>query len=123
MNAGRALGLLLVLLAAGARADPDPWFGADKAAHFGVSGALALAGYTAATSFSDSPRVRLGYGASVALLAGIGKELWDYSGYGDPSWKDFTWDLIGAAVGLGICWAIDSFVVPIFSRPHPAPAP
>ena len=114
----RTIAIGLILVASAARG--DSWLGADKALHFGFSGALAIGGYTAATSFSDSPGVRVAYGASVALLAGIGKELWDASGYGDPSWRDLTWDVIGTAVGVAICWAIDRFVVPIFSRPSAA---
>ncbi len=102
-----AAALALVLAATTVRADPDPWFGSDKALHFGFSSGLAIAGYGAATTFSDSPVVRVAYGASVALLAGIGKELWDASGNGNASLKDFTWDVLGTAVGVTICWAID----------------
>ncbi len=107
--------LSLVLGAAEARA--DSWVSEDKALHFGFSGAIAIGGYGAATSFSESLPARVGFAASVSLLSGIGKELWDASGgNGDPSWKDLTWDVLGAAVGVAICWAIDRFVVPIFAR-------
>lgn len=58
------------------------------------------------------------YGASVALLAGIGKELWDASGNGNASLKDLTWDVLGTAVGVVICWAIDR----IFFEPARLPA-
>lgn len=105
-----------------AHADPDPWLGQDKALHFGFSSVLAIGGYTAATVFSDSPKVRLAYGGSVALLAGIGKELYDFGGHGTPSWKDLTWDVVGAAVGLAISWAVDTFVAPRFA-PRRATAP
>ncbi|MBS1149680.1 MAG: putative lipoprotein [Myxococcaceae bacterium] len=106
----RGAAIALLLAATTARADPDPWFGSDKALHFGFSSALAIAGYGAATTFSPSPKVRAAYGASVALLAGIGKELWDASGPGGASAKDLTWDLLGTAVGVAICWVLDELV-------------
>ena len=106
---GAAIALLLVTTTARA-ADPDPWFGTDKAIHFGFSAGLAIGGYHVAMTFSESPKVRLAYGASVALLAGIGKELWDASGNGNPSWKDLTWDVLGTAVGLAICLFIDQVI-------------
>ncbi len=112
----------LLLIAGLAHADPDPWLGEDKALHFGLSSVLAIGGYTAATSFSASPTVRLAYGGSVALLAGVGKELWDASGHGTPSWKDLTWDVVGAVAGLAISWAVDTFVAPLFA-PRKATAP
>lgn len=38
----------------------------------------------------------------VALAAGIGKELWDKTHNGVPSWSDVLWDIVGAAVGAVI---------------------
>ena len=110
----RAAAIAVVLAVTAARADPDPWFGADKAAHFGFSAALAIGGYGISSTFLQEPKARLGYGAAVALLAGIGKELWDVR----PSLKDLTWDVLGTAVGLAICWAIDE----LFFRPAARPA-
>ena len=46
-------------------------------------------------------------GASLALAAGAAKEGLDATGSGDPSWKDFTWDAIGAAVGVGLSLLVD----------------
>ena len=40
-------------------------------------------------------------GGLVALLVGIGKELWDIR-YGVPSWKDVLYDFIGAVIGASI---------------------
>ncbi len=104
-----------LLLAPAARADDD-WVGADKALHFSVSAALAGGGYAAAAAWSDAGVDRLATGASVSLLAGIGKELWDVTGHGQGSLKDLTWDLLGAVVGLALSWAIDTYLVPLFSR-------
>lgn len=37
---------------------------------------------------------------SIAILAGIGKELWDREHGGVPSWNDLFWDVIGVIVGV-----------------------
>ncbi len=109
---------VVLLVAATANADPDRWLGSDKAIHFAFSSGLAIGGYAAAATFSDSRTVRVGYGASVALLAGIGKELWDASGNGNASIKDLTWDVLGTMVGLALCWVVDA----LFFEPGDAPA-
>jgi putative lipoprotein len=49
----------------------------------------------------------LAIGAGVSLGAGAGKEAWDATGHGDPSWGDFAWDVAGTATGLAVTWAID----------------
>jgi putative lipoprotein len=92
-------------------ADDDPWFGADKAAHFGVSAALAAGTYGASAGLLELPRstsLILGAGASAA--AGIAKEGLDLAGFGDPSWKDLAWDGIGIVVGLALAWTVDILV-------------
>jgi len=88
-------------------ADPDPWWGKDKALHFGVSTAIAGAGYGLSSLGTPDIRVRIAFGAGAGILAGAAKELLDLSGTGDPSWKDFTWDVIGTFVGVGIAVSID----------------
>ena len=85
----------------------DPWFGPDKALHFALSGAIAGAGYGTTAVFSESIPTRIAFGAGLAVTAGAGKELLDLAGYGDPSWKDFAWDLAGTAVGVGIAFTFD----------------
>jgi len=112
----RALGPVLAaaLLTASAPAlavpptvDPDPWLGKDKALHFGVSAAITGAGYGFSALGTDDIRIRIAFGAGAGILAGAAKELLDLAGLGTPSWKDFTWDLIGTAVGVGISVSID----------------
>lgn len=108
----RALFLVTLLLGGHARAaDPDPWLGPDKALHFGVSAAITGAAYGVTAAFTDDVRWRLGVATGVGLAAGIGKELLDLAGLGDPSWKDLTWDVFGVATGLVLSWLIDAFVV------------
>ena len=111
---GLGLALVLCALSVSARGqDADPWLGPDKALHFGLSAAIASGGYAASALFVDRPELRLAIGAGLALTAGAAKELWDLAGHGAPSWKDFTWDVIGAAVGALVSYALDRWV---FSR-------
>ena len=113
-----ARGLLRAAAVAGAlllgqraeAADPDPWFGRDKALHVSVSAGLAAGGYGVAASQTDDRRWRFLTGAGVALGAGVGKEVLDHYGFGDASWRDLTWDVIGTATGLGVAWVIDRLI-------------
>jgi len=98
--------LVLIGLPKTARAE-DEWFGSDKALHFGVSVALSGGGYAAASLVWDKKWERATAGAAFSLTLGAGKELYDLSGHGDASWKDFTWDVIGTAVGTGIALLVD----------------
>jgi putative lipoprotein len=97
-----------MLVAPGARAaDPDPWFGRDKALHFGASALLASGGYGAAALVTDDRRARLVVGGSFAFSLGVAKELWDLAGHGDASWRDLTWDAVGTVTGLAVAAALD----------------
>lgn len=104
-----AAGALVFSRSADARADdPDPWLGRDKALHFGASAVLAGGGYAAGTALFDERWKAFALGGGVAIAAGAAKEGLDATGLGDPSWKDFTWDVVGTVVGLGIAYAIDA---------------
>lgn len=100
-------------------ADPDPWFGRDKVFHFGASAVIAAETYGITAAFSDTRAVRLAVGGGVALAAGTAKELYDLAGYGDPSWRDFTWDVIGTVAGLALAYGIDLAVAGVDAK-HPA---
>jgi len=91
-------------------ADPDPWFGPDKALHFGVSAGLAGGGYALSALVLERPWQRAITGAGFSLTLGAAKELYDLSGHGDASWKDFTWDVAGTAVGIGIALLVDAAI-------------
>jgi len=94
--------------------DPDPWLGRDKMLHFGVSAALAAGGYAAGSLAWDGTGERLAAGAGFSLALGAAKELADMAGYGDPSWRDFAWDVVGTGAGLLLAWSVDE----LFFRPH-----
>jgi putative lipoprotein len=118
------LGASALLSPGPARAqDRDPWFGRDKALHFGASALLAGGGYAGAALATDDTRVRLAVGGGLALSAGVAKELWDLSGHGDPSWRDLTWDVVGTATGLAVAVAIDWAVGRLTSRRAHATVP
>ena len=97
---------LVTLTSASARAE-DSWWGADKALHFGATASIAGGGYALGALAWDGYAPRIALGTGLGLGAGIGKEVLDAAGLGDPSWKDLTWDLIGTAVGVGISVSID----------------
>jgi uncharacterized protein YfiM (DUF2279 family) len=80
----------------------DRWFARDKAQHFFMAafiqssafGALRAAGLTRNASL---------VGATVATSAvSVGKELWDRTHHGDPSFKDLTWDAAGMAAATAL---------------------
>ena len=91
-----ALPVLLVLLAGSAQAcghSRDDWSGTDKAAHFGVSFALGVAG----SRLSDDTWTAFG----LALLPGLAKEVYDaQQDCNRFSWKDMGWNAAGAYVGV-----------------------
>ena len=88
------------------RGDPDPWWGPDKALHFGATATLAACGYAGGAIIFDDYLRSAALGSGIALGAGIAKEMLDLAGLGHPSWKDFTWDVIGAAAGIGVALSI-----------------
>jgi putative lipoprotein len=101
----------LVAASGHARAGEDRWLGRDKGLHFAASAVIAAGGYAASTPWIERPAGRAAVGASLALTAGAGKEIWDATaGAGDPSWKDFAWDAIGTAVGVGVALLVDRAV-------------
>ncbi len=102
--------------------DPDPWFGRDKALHFGVSAGITGAAYGLTSLVSDDIRVRIAFGAGAGIVAVAANELLDLTGLVDPSWKDFTWDVIGTAIGVGIAITIDLAVRGVHPQHQPAPA-
>lgn len=104
--------LLLLTWAGSARADvdPDPWWGKDKALHFGLSAAIAGGSYGAGRAIFDRRLDAAIFGGGVAVGVGAAKEGVDALGYGDPSWKDFTWDVAGTIVGLAIALGVDLLI-------------
>jgi uncharacterized protein YfiM (DUF2279 family) len=107
---GAALALALLLPAAPAAAR-DAWLGKDKALHVGATFALASAAYAAAAPLRAVPVVRLGTAATLAMTAGIAKEMRDRATHGDASLRDLTWDAAGTATGLLVAWLIDRYLL------------
>jgi putative lipoprotein len=95
----------------GPAAAGDDWFGRDKALHFGATFAISTAGYAGTSALSREPILRLGVGATLAMGAGIAKEMYDRTSGGDPSLRDLTWDAIGTATGLLTAWLVDRYLL------------
>jgi putative lipoprotein len=88
-------------------ADPDPWLGRDKAYHFLACAGISALTYGVAALGTPDIRLRVVFGAGAGIGAGAAKELLDLAGFGDPSWKDFAWDVIGTVIGMGIAVSVD----------------
>ena len=100
-----------------AKVDPDPWFGRDKAMHFGACAGISMVSYGLTALASNDVRMRFIFGAGAGIAAGGGKELLDMTGSGDPSWRDFAWDVAGTVVGVGIAITIDLAVRGFHAKP------
>ena len=115
MRRPRVACALALLLCAGAarvaraqgQGNDDDWLGRDKAGHFVASVAGAAGGHGPGAVGWGGPGGGARGGASLALAAGIGKELYDLGGHGDPSLRDLTWDVAGTLTGVALAWAID----------------
>jgi putative lipoprotein len=110
--AGSLVAVTLTVLVAppAVAAESDPWLGRDKALHFAASFTLAGAGHAGAALVSERMPVRVATGASLALGAGIAKEVYDRTSGGDASWRDLTWDVMGTATGMVVAWLLDRYV-------------
>lgn len=85
----------------------DSWTGKDKAEHFVSSAVLAAAGsaYGKHQGWNDARSRSFGLLFSIGL--GAGKEFYDSREAGTGwSWKDFAWDVTGAAAGYGAYQAL-----------------
>lgn len=105
-----AASLFALPAAAGAQPSPDPdrWFGTDKALHLTAGFGSASVGYALAVATFDDRWAAVALGSSLALSLGAAKEGLDAAGMGTPSWKDFVWTAVGAALGLGVSVTFDA---------------
>lgn len=103
----RKLVLLMVLCCTGCtHMANDSWTGKDKAEHFVSSAVLSAAG----SAYGDKQHLSEGrsasFGLMFALSLGAAKELYDSREGGSGwSWKDFSWDVAGAATGYTL-WSL-----------------
>ncbi|PKH21934.1 hypothetical protein CIG19_15465 [Enterobacterales bacterium CwR94] len=99
--------IVLLLCCSGcAHQSDDAWTGKDKAQHF-IGSAIITA---AAIEYGDKQHWRTrdsnAFGLMFSLSLGAGKELYDSRPTGSGwSWKDFAWDVAGAATGFAL-WNI-----------------
>jgi putative lipoprotein len=111
--------LLLASRAHAQQMDSDPWFGHDKALHFGASASIAVVVYAGSSFKTEHRPTRVAAAFTVALGAGILKETWDLAGHGDASWRDLTWDVVGVTTGVLFAYAID-WAISRLRGPSPA---
>ena len=104
--------LMLLLCAPAAGHAAEPLWDADKPLHLGLSAALGGGIYAALTIWSDQRRpARLLLSTSLALLPGLGKEIYDAGQPGNRfSHADMLWNLVGALAGAGIGLGVDLLV-------------
>jgi len=86
----------------------DAWWGQDKALHFSLSLGIAAAGYGLSVWALDDRFAATGLSAGATIALGAAKEGLDAAGLGEPSWKDFAWDVVGTALGVGISLTFDA---------------
>jgi uncharacterized protein YfiM (DUF2279 family) len=91
-------------------AQADPWFGTDKALHFGGAAVISGSGYAFAAAAFEDPVPRFLIGGGLGLIAASAKELADLAGLGQPSWKDWAWSAAGAGFGVLVAWLIQKTV-------------
>ena len=89
----------------------------DLELHAGASALVSADLYALATAHDAPVAKRFLIAGGVTLAVGAAKELfWDAALHqGDPSWRDFGADVLGAASGLFISWAVDQ----LLSSPKP----
>lgn len=100
---------VVVLLAGCSHKANDQWSGQDKAQHFIASTLLTAAGSEVAQRQGSSSVRSANIGFLFSVSLGATKELWDSRPTGTGwSWKDFTWDVAGAATGYMI-WSLAEY--------------
>ncbi|MGK9175920.1 YfiM family lipoprotein [Yokenella regensburgei] len=93
----------IVLLTGCAHTARDQWSGQDKAQHFLASAMLSAAGNEYARHQGYGGDRAAVYGLMFSVSLGASKEFWDSRPNGSGwSWKDFAWDIAGAATGFAV---------------------
>jgi putative lipoprotein len=115
----RALALTVLLLAGAARAEADPWWGPDKALHLGVAAGLSLSAGWVLHGLGVPAPLDAALGAGLTVLLGAAKEAADALGLGTPSWRDLTWDVVGAVTGALLALAVDALLTWLGPPPRP----
>lgn len=96
--------LLLIMFCSGcAHQSSDSWTGKDKAEHYMASAVMAAAASEVAHRQNLTRRQSTTIGLMFSVSLGAGKEAYDSRPAGSGwSWKDFSWDVAGAATGIAL---------------------
>jgi len=90
-----------------AAGQPDPWFGTDKALHFGVGFGLGAAGYGIGAAGFEDRLAAVALASGLVLGLGAAKEGLDALGLGTASYKDFIWTAVGGTLAIGVTVTFD----------------
>ncbi len=105
------MGLAAALLMLGGCAGTDrrdDWLSPDKRLHFVVSGGIAAATARYQLDQGVAPARARQRAVMLTLSVGTGKELYDWRVGGRFfSWRDMSWNLLGAACGAYLIAALD----------------
>lgn len=82
----------------------------DKIQHFAVCAVIAFAFAMIAYAWGVQLAWPALLGVGVAMLAGLGKELYDLWDYGRFDWRDMEADFYGGVTGAGV-WLIVSLFI------------
>ena len=88
--------ILLLSLTLQTMSSPDRWFSVDKVQHFFLGSFAQSATYGLLRAAKIEEKTALVGASAMSIAAAVGKEIRDRKG-GDPSIKDATWTLAGAA--------------------------
>lgn len=99
---------LVLLAAAPAQLDMRELGGGDKVLHFGASLVVTDAVWALAGSLDAPVWARATSSIVAAAAVGIGKELVDVAGLGDPSAGDLVYNALGIGAGVGFALAAEA---------------
>lgn len=92
----RAFLLVVALHTGGGHGGRDPWFAPDKLKHFFMSAFVQSVAYSGLRLTRLDHQSSILGASAVTVAVGVGKEIVDARGRGDPSLKDLVWDGLGA---------------------------
>jgi putative lipoprotein len=100
---------MISMFASGCASTPaDPWWGPDKAAHLAVSSVLSAAATRVAMDSGVPASSAHAQAIGIVLVIGAGKEAYDARPGGTGwSWRDMSWNLLGALLGGALVRAVD----------------
>jgi uncharacterized protein YfiM (DUF2279 family) len=79
---------------------PDQWFAPDKIKHFLIAGTVESGAFATSEAAGLSRRNSFVAGVAVMAAFSLGREIHDKRVKNEFSWRDLTWDALGASAAL-----------------------